>query len=980
MDMQDFYLIDRQLAVYSTRNLLRSREKFAEAFDRGSVAGESGAKPLPITPNGELHPGILYESSTDPNVRYYLPEYRLHREDGRYTSRLKWRGPGDDPNGPLAFLTIDLAAMAPPATGFSLLEIPHQAVARIAYEMPVESKVGRSRTPSPKPWVGEWVNVDPNTRGMTRLEIAPTTGGYTFHGYGKCHPSDCDWGQTPARLQPDGTLAGVYDFGFKKTRITARQAGQQLVADVIDDYTEADGRQDRTSQYTLALSSPPDEDTDEERPVLWLEVGALQPVAGNVRRCRLAISEKEIFDRIYEILTKQKFRARLQIRYFATAGRRTWRHAFIGRWDVALQKSLLEERSVLQTDLVSQSALQSPPAGLAGGMDRVINLPPQASASLSTSQVREIILNPAILIAITPSLPPAAPPPVIDPGDLSTIIVAPPSDFIGVINPILIDVLKDSNFRTRVEGRLGPNNLDINAARVASGTNAESIRTDAFEPHGGSGARPSPVASAAPVALRSVLSQAFAKPVQNILAESDLKVSATGAVRSAIPTQALLNERGEPALLEVAIEGVQWIRPLFFSIETNAYMFDIPEDMRPTKNHILLEVDILSDDGRIVGTMYQDSAFRDQVYCEPQEFRLPRQDSYPYLPALRLTFLDLLTQENSADPNLASHQYRVRISYQLSPYIDPGILQLARQQAPVPNARFTALVPLSSTLTVRIPNENGGELVEIPRTGSEVDFEQGILDEIEVTGTQFERLQLVSGGGLEGAVNAKLLGNQDAQIPVKLSLTQNAGQVFNAQYQSDLGGGKHRVSITNRIENPVAVDQLYRVSLGNGAMARPLSSPGFLVNPGETAALDYQVTPATAEVSDLRPLLSSTIVLTNLKDLWKKLITNTGYVSGTFQIDVSTDPLYFEPLGDGSPQLIGLEVAFGDGAKVTLTKDQSKVEKLNLRIPFLYTLIGDPEALNYEYWVTNLYDNGTQTEGPLCTDMGDLEVKPVGAP
>lgn len=799
MDPQDFYLIDRDLAVYSAKMLLRDEERLPAGMQKGSVVGESGAKSLPITPDGQLRPGVLYESSTDPDVRYYLPEYRLHVDGGRYTTRLKWRSPEDDPNGPLAFLTVEVVAVVPPAGGVPLLEIPHQAVARIAYEMPI---------------------------------------------------------------------GGDADQGGAATQSTGG-----------------------------------------EQPVLWLEVGALQPLSENVRRCRLPILDKGSFDRLYEILTEEKHNARLQIRYFATAGRRTWRHAVVGTIDLNLQKAILEEKNVFLT-------------------------------------------------AVTPSVSPIANQVIVDPIKSNLITVIPPPVDTGMINTDIANVLSNPGTFTTLRPA-GEFNLEDAAESEADKAGTTVV---------------------APLALQTVLNQDFAQPVQKVLPESDLKVYDNGMLKSAIPVQAMLNDRGKPTLLEVPVEGVQWIRPFHFSIETNAYMFDIPEDMRPTTNHLLLEVDILADDGQVLGTFYQDSAFRDRFYYQPQEFRLPRQAAYPYLPALRLTFLDLFTQENADDPNQAGHTYRVRIAYQLVPFIDPGVLARARQQAPSPNPRFTALVPLSSTLALRIPDDKGGELIEIPRTGTEVDFDQGILDEIDLSKAQFERLQLIAGGGMEGTVKANLQGNQDARIPVKLSLIHNAGQVFNYLYHSDQGEGKHRIAITNRIESSVTVEQLYQVPLGNGAAAQPLTAAGFQVKPGETATLDYQVRPANSDVSNLRPLLSTSIVLTNLKDLWTQLIVNSGYTSDTFKISITTDPQYFGPLGDGSPQLEGLRVSFGDGASAILTKEQPKVQDVELRMPFLYSLLGDPEALNYEYWVTNLYADGTQTEGPLCTDQGDLQVKPVGAP
>ena len=41
---------------------------------------------------------------------------------------------------------------------------------------------------------GYWNNVDPETRGITALEIAVTGTTVSVQAWGKCHPTDCDWG------------------------------------------------------------------------------------------------------------------------------------------------------------------------------------------------------------------------------------------------------------------------------------------------------------------------------------------------------------------------------------------------------------------------------------------------------------------------------------------------------------------------------------------------------------------------------------------------------------------------------------------------------------------------------------------------------------------------------------------------------------------------------------------------------------------
>jgi cathepsin L len=50
-------------------------------------------------------------------------------------------------------------------------------------------------------FAGTWKNVDANTDGLTKI-IAETTGTPSIHAYGKCSPTDCDWGTATAIALP----------------------------------------------------------------------------------------------------------------------------------------------------------------------------------------------------------------------------------------------------------------------------------------------------------------------------------------------------------------------------------------------------------------------------------------------------------------------------------------------------------------------------------------------------------------------------------------------------------------------------------------------------------------------------------------------------------------------------------------------------------------------------------------------------------
>ena len=47
-------------------------------------------------------------------------------------------------------------------------------------------------------FAGAWTNSDPNTRGVTRLEIRVSGTNVTVHAWGKCTPEDCDLGTVSA--------------------------------------------------------------------------------------------------------------------------------------------------------------------------------------------------------------------------------------------------------------------------------------------------------------------------------------------------------------------------------------------------------------------------------------------------------------------------------------------------------------------------------------------------------------------------------------------------------------------------------------------------------------------------------------------------------------------------------------------------------------------------------------------------------------
>lgn len=99
---------------------------------------------------------------------------------------------------------------------------------------------------SPSDFLGTWNNNNIYTKGMKKFII--TRG--TFHGYGSCTPTLCDWGTTPLILYSTSVtstsdIAGTaqYNFGFSKTITTLRMINTYSIrASHYTQFTDGSGR------------------------------------------------------------------------------------------------------------------------------------------------------------------------------------------------------------------------------------------------------------------------------------------------------------------------------------------------------------------------------------------------------------------------------------------------------------------------------------------------------------------------------------------------------------------------------------------------------------------------------------------------------------------------------------------------------------------------------------------------------------------
>lgn len=118
---------------------------------------------------------------------------------------------------------------------------------------------------------GTYVNVDQNTRSITRMRLDFVCGARASrnrdgtvtirHGadphfrlrlWGSCSPRDCDWGRTRGQLGQRSIVFAEYDQGFATRDVTVRPLGGNRVRLSIHSRYE-DGRAPRQSTDILRL-------------------------------------------------------------------------------------------------------------------------------------------------------------------------------------------------------------------------------------------------------------------------------------------------------------------------------------------------------------------------------------------------------------------------------------------------------------------------------------------------------------------------------------------------------------------------------------------------------------------------------------------------------------------------------------------------------------------------------------------------------
>lgn len=104
------------------------------------------------------------------------------------------------------------------------------------------------------PFVGEWCNKDFATGGITRVHVRQEGTKLNAHMWGRCHPTECDWGDATATVEENGkVLSLTWTKNFKtETQKLKLLADGSLELVGHTHFTDKSGRADYDSKYTFA--------------------------------------------------------------------------------------------------------------------------------------------------------------------------------------------------------------------------------------------------------------------------------------------------------------------------------------------------------------------------------------------------------------------------------------------------------------------------------------------------------------------------------------------------------------------------------------------------------------------------------------------------------------------------------------------------------------------------------------------------------
>ena len=118
-----------------------------------------------------------------------------------------------------------------------------------------------TQQPTPRTFLGTWVNTDPQTGGLTRLAVGETERGWTINAWGSCRPVECEWGTVPLHRVGSSVSDQTFDRTFATwtpphatTHVILLMNGEQLSVETITIFKDMSGRSNYRSLYVMRRS------------------------------------------------------------------------------------------------------------------------------------------------------------------------------------------------------------------------------------------------------------------------------------------------------------------------------------------------------------------------------------------------------------------------------------------------------------------------------------------------------------------------------------------------------------------------------------------------------------------------------------------------------------------------------------------------------------------------------------------------------
>jgi hypothetical protein len=109
---------------------------------------------------------------------------------------------------------------------------------------------------------GGWENIDSATRGLTRLNKRVSDATVSIRAWGKCYPTDCDWGEVKAEVYTQSvssdvkgdtrSLGAIFKTHFKETTFYIRpELDDRLRLESATRFTDQSGRSSFSAVYVF---------------------------------------------------------------------------------------------------------------------------------------------------------------------------------------------------------------------------------------------------------------------------------------------------------------------------------------------------------------------------------------------------------------------------------------------------------------------------------------------------------------------------------------------------------------------------------------------------------------------------------------------------------------------------------------------------------------------------------------------------------